>query len=154
MLAAPSAALAVPAYPGLIKFTQPDGTKVEKGGLMDETGTFVVPLNDYCYRATRLNGGKYLSQTGLPGNGVCTLWDGEGNATELGSMDWHEAIEANGGYRVSVRDPDIRKGAYCYVDELGHRVSENFEWIGALTDDGRGFVSKGGRIYRIQFERK
>lgn len=28
MLAAPSAALAVPAYPGLIKFTQPDGTSV------------------------------------------------------------------------------------------------------------------------------
>lgn len=135
-------------------FTQPDGTKVEKGGLMDETGTFVVPLNDYCYRATSLSSGKYLSQTGLPENGVCTLWDGEGNATELGSMDWHEAIEANGGYRVSVRDPDIRKGAYCYVDELGHRVSENFEWIGALTDSGRGFVGKDGKVYRIQFERK
>lgn len=135
-------------------FTQPDGTKVEKGGLMDETGTFVVPLNDYCYRATRLDGGKYLSQTGLPENGVCTLWDEEGNATELGSMDWHEAIEANGGYRASVREPDIVRGRYCYVDDLGHRVSENFDWMGALTGGGRGFVGKDGKLYRIQFEKK
>lgn len=135
-------------------FTQPDGTKVEKGGLMDETGTFVVPLNDYCYRATSLSSGKYLSQTGLPENGVCTLWDEEGNATELGSMDWHETIEANGGYRVPVRGPDIDRGHNCYVDGLGHRVSEDFEWIGSLTGDGRGFVGKGGKVYRIQFERK
>ena len=133
-------------------FTQPDGTKVEKGGLMDETGTFVVPLNDFCYRATSLNSGKYLSQTGLPENGVCTLWDEEGNATELGSMDWHEAIEANGGYRASAWAPDIARGRYCYVDELGHRVSENFDWMGALTDSGRGFVGKDGKLYRIQFQ--
>lgn len=135
-------------------FTQPDGTKVEKGGLMDETGTFVVPLNDYCYRATSLNSGKYLSQTGLPENGVCTLWDGEGNATELGSMDWREAIEANGGYRASGWAPDIDRGRYCYVDDLGHRVSENFDWMSALTDSGRGFVGKDGKLYRIQFERR
>lgn len=135
-------------------FTQPDGSRVEKGGLMDETGTFVVPLNDYCYRATSLNGGKYLSQTGLPENGVCTLWDEEGNATELGSMDWYEAIEANGGYRTSVREPDIVRGHNCYVDGLGHRVSENFDWIGSLTGDSRGFVGKDGKVYRIQFESK
>lgn len=135
-------------------FTQPDGTRVEKGGLMDETGTFVVPLNDYCYRATSLSSGKYLSQTGLPENGVCTLWDEEGNATELGSMDWYEAIEANGGYRASGWAPDIDRGRYCYVDDLGHRVSENFDWLGALTDSGRGFVGKDGKLYRIQFERK
>ncbi len=131
-------------------FTQPDGTKVEKGGLMDETGTFVVPLNDYCYRATSLSSGKYLSQTGLPENGVCTLWDGEGNATELGSMDWYKTRESYG--YPPYHKPDIDRGRNCYVDSLGHRVSEDFDWMGALTDDGRGFVGKDGKIYRIEFK--
>ncbi len=131
-------------------FTQPDGSRVEMGGLVDETGTFAVPLNAQCYRATEVAGDKYLSQTGLPENGICTLWDG-GNATELGSMNWYNAVEAY-GYPAPGGELDVRRGLNCYINGLGHRLSEDFDWISALTDDGRGFVGKDEKIYRIEFK--
>lgn len=134
-------------------FTQPDGSRVEKGGLMDETGTFVVPLTAGCYRARTIKEG-YLSQIGQRDGGEVFLWDREGNAVSLGSQDW-DAL-----WRTYLPDPTagewngVRTGGSCYVDERDHRLSEDFEWAGALTRGGRGFVRKDGKLYRIQFKSK
>lgn len=134
-------------------FTQPDGSRVEKGGLMDETGAFVVPLTAGCYRARTVKEG-YLSQIGQRDGGEVFLWDREGNAVSLGSQDW-DAL-----WRTYLPDPaagewnGVRTGGGCYVDERDHRLSEDFEWAGALTRDGRGFVRKDGKLYRIQFKNK
>ena len=77
-------------------------------------------------------------------------WDG-GNATELGSMNWYNAVEAY-GYPAPGGELDVRRGLNCYINGLGHRLSEDFDWISALTDDGRGFVGKDEKIYRIEFK--
>lgn len=44
------------------------------------------------------------------------------------------------------------EGTY-YVSSDGTASSEMFDWAGAIGPDGRGFVGKDGKIYRIEFER-
>jgi len=134
-------------------FTEADGGRVEKGGLIDASGTFVVPLTAGCYRARPVEGGGYLSQTGDTENGVVTLWDETGHGAELGSMDWYEADERYPWPLLSQWE-DVERWGAGYVDGAGHSVSEEFAWVGRLTADGRGFVGKDGKIYRIQFFEK
>ena len=38
----------------------------------------------------------------------------------------------------------------CYRSADGDQVTETFQWCGPLNADGRGFVGKGGKIYRIE----
>ncbi len=133
-------------------FTQADGSKVEKGGVIDGSGTFVVPLTAGCNRGWPLDDGRYITLSGAYG-GEATLWDREGNTTPLGVLSFEDLISQYPRAVPKGLGLDVSAWGSCYVDEKKHPVSEEFTWIGALTGDGRGFVNKDGKIYCIQFEK-
>ncbi len=128
---------------------QPDGSKVEVGGVMDESGKFVVPLTAGCYQGCPLKDGRYITLSGTYG-GTATLWDKDGSTTDLGFMGYGELM-AQYPLAPEERGLPIKTLGGWYVDSNRHPVSEGFDWVGGLTADGRGFVGKGGKIYRIQF---
>lgn len=133
-------------------FTQPDGSKVEKGGLIDGTGTFVVPLTAGCYHS-RPTAEGYLSQLGGE-NGEVFLWDREGNSTSLGRRDRGD-LEEEYPYPAAATWEQVSSQGAVYVDcsltRLGHPLTQAFDWTGHLNSEGAGFVGLEGKIYRIQF---
>lgn len=133
-------------------FTQPDGSKVEKGGLMDGTGTFVVPLTAGCYRS-RPTAGGYLSQLGDE-DGEVFLWDRAGNSTSLGRRNWWSLEEEYPSPAAETWEQVSSQGPVyvdCSLTPLGHPFTQTFDWTGNLNGEGAGFVGLEGKIYRIQF---
>lgn len=133
-------------------FTQPDGSKVEKGGLIDGTGTFVVPLAAGCYRS-RPTAEGYLSQLGGE-DGEVFLWDREGNSTSLGHRNWWSLEEEYPSPAAETWEQVRSQGAVyadCSLTPLGHPITQTFDWTGNLNGEGAGFVGLAGKIYRIQF---
>lgn len=133
-------------------FTQPDGSKVEKGGLIDGTGTFVVPLTAGCYHS-RPTAEGYLSQLGGE-DGEVFLWDREGNSTSLGHRNWWSLEEEYPSPAAETWEQVRSQGAVyadCSLTPLGHPITQTFDWTGNLNSEGAGFVGLDGKIYRIQF---
>lgn len=126
---------------------------VEQGGLMDKTGAFVLPLQSRFYYAYPVEGG-FVASTEIYSHGVHALLDSRGQVVkELGAMSQAEVWELY-PRPVFVSQFDIHTWGNYYVDGVKHPVSEDFDWVGNLTDDGRGFVGRDGKIYCIQFFEK
>lgn len=135
--------------------TQADGRKVEVGGVMDEWGTFVVPLTAGCYSGWPLDDGRYITLGGTLG-GTAILWNRDGNTTDLGVMHFAD-LRAQYPNTYTCKKGlglDVDTFRTCYVDGGKHPVSEDFDWVGRLTPSGRGFVGREGKIYRIEFFEK
>lgn len=61
-----------------------------------------------------------------------------------GWQDW-------GGLQIAEDSPSLGLRPY-YRRRDGSPATEKFDWCGRIGPDGRGFVQRGGKIYRIQFD--
>ncbi len=137
-----------------------------------EDGMAVVCLTDYTangsyYNAIDVTGKELLPRRYLTlfylGDGMFNYWgeNGEGDCG-LVSIDGVETPTGafsnwfNGG--LTANYGLIAQGFtngdsfdYTYFDYAGNQVSEPFTWAGPIGDDGAGFVSKDGKLFRIQF---
>lgn len=126
---------------------------VEQGGLMDKTGGFALPLQSRFYYAYPVEGG-FVASTQIYSGGVHSLLDEKGQVVkELGAIPQTDLWELY-PHRSSASPFDIHTWGGYYVDGVNHPVSEGFDWVGNLTDDGQGFVGRDGKIYCIQFFEK
>lgn len=78
------------------------------------------------------------------------------------SIPWTEDMERTlepshvqrnwGGLQISEESPSLGLRPY-YRWSDGTPATEWFDWCGEIGPDGRGFVQKDGKIYRIEFTR-
>lgn len=132
-----------------------DGT--EQGGLIDKTGSFILPLQSEYYYAWPVGGGGFLAREQMYEKSLWFLLDDVGKPVrELGYLSTEEAetlYPRRTDSPYGVQPSSTGYGTY-YANNVGHPVSEAFDWAGALTGEGKGFVGVDGKIYRIQFEER
>lgn len=128
-------------------------------GLMDVNGAWVIAPGIYD-RVYPVEDGFYAYAGAWPDWKGYRLDLAGQVEEELGPTDNPEPPGYPENYAVpSLRSWDglrphwrgVPDGAY-YVSSDGTAASEKFDWAGAIGPDGRGFVGKEGKIYRIAFE--
>lgn len=122
-----------------------------KGGLIDRTGAWVVPPENGRGWTYAIEGG-FFTELYRNGTTVCGLLDEQGQwVREL------EQIEGDLRDFYPPKEQAPLKGLVpspngpFYVDAAGAPVSQKFDWVSPITDDGQGFVGMDGKIYRIEF---
>ena len=123
-----------------------------KGGLIDRTGAWVVPPENGRTSQTYPVEGGFFTRTHRDNVEVWGLLDEQGQ--------WVRELEQKGDSPYDFYPPKERSplrgivpssNAHYYVDDTGAPVSQEFDWVSPITDDGQGFVGIDGKIYRIQF---
>ena len=110
LLAAPAALQAVPAYPGLYKFTQKDGTEIQVRRVGDEYGCYyvtednrlLVKENGQFYYATAGDENTPFVSTGIPATATASR-SAETNAL-LNGVDTERALQLFGMQREALRE--------------------------------------------------
>lgn len=130
-------------------------------GMMDASGAWVVEPGPYDL-VWPVEGGFYAWTTENWAQWQGYRLDLSGQvAEELGTID-REPEPPGGWDNYTVPDlhswdgltahrHGVAEGAY-YVNGDGAAASGLFDWCGAIGPDGRGFVGRDGKVYRIQFE--
>lgn len=125
----------------------------DRMGAIDREGKEVIPLK--YHRLDNCGEGMFLYTMFTPDGqveqrGMVRAWDGLEipYAAANDQLDFHSGYS---GYTDVAKDwsPDIR---YVYVNTRMETVSQPFDWVGPIGDDGAGFVGLEGKVYRIQFE--
>lgn len=123
-----------------------------KGGLIDRTGAWVVPPENGRTSQTYPVEGGFFTRTHRDNVEVWGLLDEQGQwvreleQTEDGPLTTYPFKAAQ-----PLRGIVPSSNAHYYVDDTGTPVSQAFNWVSPITDDGQGFVGLDGKIYRIQF---
>lgn len=116
----------------------------DRDGIIDASGTLVVPMNRW-----DLTVGWVSPGSDAP---LRYCWTDYSS----GNSGW---LDANG---EAVPGPDTDQAYYqngyfsdgqTYYNLDGQQCSETFDWCAPLTADGRGFVCLDGNIYRIEFQK-
>ncbi len=118
--------------------------QAHRTGLMDRRGEMVIPFGDYTSLVPFRNSPDYKGPEGLiwfDGPNGSGWMDLEGNRYPAGTTD--------GSFNAFQNGYSIHDGVYYDVHLAP--VSEPFDWAGAITADGQGFVGLNGKIYRIDF---
>ena len=126
------------------------GDDQDREAIMDRQGNLVLPYEDGSFDTYRVS-------PGYTGSGLFyhARYDGISGVEEWVSPTgarypriWNSMGFANGYAAVS--DPQVGTTYYLGLD--AQRVSETFQWCGDIGADGRGFVGRENKVYRIQFE--
>lgn len=118
--------------------------RADRMGLMDHSGSMVIPFGDYEGLFPFENSPGYEGPEGLIG---FTGPEGFGWMDLDGSR--YPAGGVDGAYRPFCNGYFSYEG--IYYDVSLKPVSQRFDWAGQIGPDGRGFVGLDGKIYRIQF---
>ena len=123
---------------------------------IDETGKELLPR--------RYDDLWYLGEGVFNYWGDLSSWEGDDWRMDCGTVTM-EGVETptaafsgyfNGGLTahhglVAVGHEADSNWVMTYYDLAGNQASEDFDWAGPIGDDGAGFVSKDGKLWRIQF---
>lgn len=124
-----------------------------KAGLIDRNGVYIVPPENGRETTYAVDGG-FFTEIYRESGTVWALLDEEGQfireLEQIGDDPW-VAYPPKG--RNPLRGIDIAPNGSYYVDAAGTPVSQEFGWVGHITNDGQGFVGMDGKIYRIQFQK-
>ena len=114
--------------------------------VIDRGGNLVIPFQDKRLDLPR-------SSPGYEGPQGLLYWE-DWRTDNKGLMDLEGTVYSLPDTVSSAAVYDKAEGGSYYLDSQARRISETFDRCGDLTPEGQGFVELGGKLYRIQFERK